>query len=321
MQILGNIFNAVIFVSAIGGIFCVLSLFMNHVLRFTMPLWSPLCGMMLFCFPLLSPEVFLLSPETQEWLKGYYIVCRTWVCGCGVLFIYDTVRSILAKRALKGYQPCDSSRLHAICSRCAETAGLKKAPALYWGTLDNPVCVTGVIHPAVIMSKPVVEKLTNIELSSVFFHELTHIKRRHILLERIYDYVCIANWLNPFVWIARREFSLHCETDCDYNALKFSQGEITKAEYAGAVIRLLELSAVQAAKPGKGIGALSFALTKRRIKRITAKPSRFRDRMVTVLLAVSLMLTIAFSVQFSREHFYPYPAYDMGTEYGAGYRE
>ena len=30
MQILGNIFNAIIFVSAIGGIFCVLSLFINH---------------------------------------------------------------------------------------------------------------------------------------------------------------------------------------------------------------------------------------------------------------------------------------------------
>ena len=27
MQILGNIFNAIIFVSAIGGMFCVLSLF------------------------------------------------------------------------------------------------------------------------------------------------------------------------------------------------------------------------------------------------------------------------------------------------------
>ena len=33
MQILGNIFNAIIFVSAIGGIFCVLSLFINHILR------------------------------------------------------------------------------------------------------------------------------------------------------------------------------------------------------------------------------------------------------------------------------------------------
>ena len=30
MQILGNIFNAIIFVSAIGGIFCVLSLFINQ---------------------------------------------------------------------------------------------------------------------------------------------------------------------------------------------------------------------------------------------------------------------------------------------------
>ena len=29
MQILGNIFNAIIFVSAIGGIFCVFSLFVR----------------------------------------------------------------------------------------------------------------------------------------------------------------------------------------------------------------------------------------------------------------------------------------------------
>ena len=49
MQILGNIFNAIIFVSAIGGMFCVLSLFINHILRCTPPLFgfrfagNPLC--------------------------------------------------------------------------------------------------------------------------------------------------------------------------------------------------------------------------------------------------------------------------------------
>lgn len=104
MQILGNIFNAIIFVSAIGGIFCVLSLFINHILRCTLPLWFPLCGMILFCVPFLSPDVFLISPETQEWLNGFYIACWVWVCGCGILFVYDTIRSIMAKRALKGYQ-------------------------------------------------------------------------------------------------------------------------------------------------------------------------------------------------------------------------
>ena len=218
-------------------------------------------------------------------------------------------------------QTCSNERLNALCLQCAEIVGLKKVPALYWGSLDNPICVTGVFRPTIIMSKTVIEKLTDIELSAVFFHELTHIKRKHILLERIYDYVCILNWLNPFAWIAKGDFSLHCETDCDCNALKFSQGKVTETEYAAAIIRLLELSTVQATKPGKGIGALSFVLAKRRIKRITTRTSKIRDRMITVILAVSLILTVAFSVQFSREHFYPYPAYNTGTEYGAGYNE
>ena len=37
MQILGNIFNATIRISIIGGIFCVLSLFINHILGCTLP--------------------------------------------------------------------------------------------------------------------------------------------------------------------------------------------------------------------------------------------------------------------------------------------
>lgn len=321
MQILGNIFYAVIFVSVVGSVFCILSLFVNHILRCTLPLWFPLCGMILFCVPFLSPDVFLISPETQEWLDGFYMACRVWICGCGVLFIYNAVRSALAKRALKSYQACDDERLNTVCARCAEVIGLKKGPALYWGTLDDPVCVAGAIHPAVIMNKAIMMKLNGTELSAVFFHELTHIKRRHALLERIYDYVCILNWPNPFVWIAKGDFSLHCETDCDHNALRLSKGRLTGTEYASAIIRLLELSAVRGTRSGKDIGALRFLLTKRRIKRITSKASKVRDRMITAVLAVSLVFTILFSMQFSREFFYPYPAYDAGTEYSAGYSE
>lgn len=321
MQILGNIFNAMIFISAIGSIFTVLSLFVNHVLRCTLPLWFSLCGMTLFCFPFLSSDVLLISPEVQEWLNGFYIASFIWVCGCGILLIYDTIRSMMAKRAIKSYQICNSERVNDICSRCTAAIRLKKVPILYWGTLDHPICVTGAIHPATIMNEMIIEQLTDTELSAVFSHELTHIKRKHILLERIFDYVCILNWPNPFSWISRKDFSLHCETDCDYNTLKLSQGEFTETEYASAIIRLLELSTVQAAKSGKGIGALSFILTKRRIKRITAKTSKIKDGMITAALAVLLILTIIFSMQFSREHFYPYPAYNIGTEYSAGYNE
>lgn len=319
MQTLGNIFYALLFVSVIGSLFTIVSLFVNHVLHCALPLWFSLCGMFLFCVPFLSGDVFLISPEEQRWFGGFYMASLVWVCGCAVFLACDAARMLLARRGMKGLKVCESERMRDICCRCGEAIGVKKLPLLYWGSLDDPVCVAGMIRPTIIMNKTVAEQLTDAQLHAVFFHELTHIKRRHILWRRLYAYVCILNWFNPFSWIAKEEFALHCETDCDYHALKWSQGEISETEYAAAMIRVLELSSFQAAKPGRGMGALSFLLTKRRIKRITAKTSKNKDRVTALVLAAVLALTVMFSMEFSRQHFYPYPAYYKGTEWGAGY--
>ena len=321
MQILGNIFNAVIFVSAIGSIFTVISLFVNHVLRCNLPLWFSLCGMIFFVVPFLSPDVFLISPEIQDWINGFRIASFLWACGCSVLIVHDVIRLMLAKRAIRRYQICNNERLNSIYTKCAAATTLKNVPTLYCGTLDNPICVTGVICPVIIMNERIIEQLTDNELSAVFFHELTHVKRKHALLERLYDYVCILNWMNPLSWIAKRNFSLHCETDCDFHTIKILRGKITETAYASAIIRLLEYSTVRAAKPGNGIGALDFLLTKRRIKRITARTSKIKDGLTAFLLAVLLVLMLVFSMRFSRELFYPYPAYNTGIEYSAGYNE
>ena len=321
MQILGNIFNAVIFVSAIGSIFTVISLFVNHVLRCNLPLWFSLCGMIFFVVPFLSPDVFLISPEIQDWINGFRIASFLWACGCGVLIAHDMIRLMLAQRAIKHYQICNNERLNSIYTKCAAATTLKNVPTLYCGTLDNPICVTGVICPVIIMNERIIEQLTDNELSAVFFHELTHVKRKHALLERLYDYVCILNWMNPLSWIAKRNFSLHCETDCDFHTIKILRGKVTETEYASAIIRLLEYSTVRAAKPGNGIGALDFLLTKRRIKRITVRTSKIKNRLTAFMLAVLLVLMLVFSMRFSRELFYPYPAYNTGIEYSAGYNE
>lgn len=321
MQILGNIFNVIIFVSIVGSIFTVISLFVNHVLRCTLPLWFSFCGMILFCVPFLSLDVFLISPEIQDWLHSFRIASFLWVCGCGIFLVYDIVRFMLSKHTIKNYQICNNERLNSIYSRCVAAITLKKVPALYCGTLDNPICVTGVICPAIIMNETIIDQLTDIELSAVFFHELIHVKRKHILLERIYDYVCILNWINPFSWIAKGNFSLYCETDCDSHALKMLRGKITETEYASAIIRLLECSAVRDAKLRNGIGALDFVLTKRRIKRIITRTSKIKDRMTAFMLAVLLAFMLVLSMRFSRGYFYPYPAYDTGIEYSAGYGE
>ena len=95
MQILGNIFNAVIFVSAIGSIFTVILLFVNHVLRCNVPLWFSFCGMIFFVVPFLSPDVFLISPEIQDWINGFRIAGFLWACGCGVFLAHDMIGCLL----------------------------------------------------------------------------------------------------------------------------------------------------------------------------------------------------------------------------------
>lgn len=54
MQIIGDVFNIILFVSVIGGAFTILSLLANRVLRFTMPLWFSICGMAAYIIPLLD---------------------------------------------------------------------------------------------------------------------------------------------------------------------------------------------------------------------------------------------------------------------------
>ena len=101
MEILSSIFYGMIFVSAMGSVFCLLSLLAGHILGWTLPLWFSLCGMAFFVFPFLSPDVFFISPEKEEWFRGFYTACRIWIGGCGVLVVGHSLRTLLARRALK----------------------------------------------------------------------------------------------------------------------------------------------------------------------------------------------------------------------------
>ena len=178
MQILGNIFNAVIFVSAIGSIFTVISLFVNHVLRCNLPLWFSLCGMIFLSFHFCRRMYFLIRRKYRTGINGFRIASFLWACGCSVLIVHDVIRLMLAKRAIRRYQICNNERLNSIYTKCAAATTLKNVPTLYCGTLDNPICVTGVICPVIIMNERIIEQLTDNELSAVFFHELTHVKRK-----------------------------------------------------------------------------------------------------------------------------------------------
>lgn len=317
MQIIGNLFNIILFVTAVGGAFTLLSLLANRVFRFALPLWFGICGIFAYIIPLPAPGLHLIPPVKQLWINGYYIACVIWVCGIVILSAVDVVRTAFARHAIRSYRVCTDERINNICIRCGQLIGIKKNPPIYFGTLDDPACVAGALRPAIILNEVIVKQLTDIELTAVLSHEITHMKRGHIILERIFHYVCIINWFNLLSWVAKKDFAVHCEIDCDRYALNLLRGKIADIDYASAMLRLLELSMVQTKKIGYGMSALGFLLAKRRVGLIMSRPPKTKNIIIPIILAVLLTATILFSIMLSRGHFYPYPAYDTLPEYSS----
>ena len=64
-----------------SGVFTIALLFLTHVLGLNPPLWASVGGMLLYCVPVLAPDVVLFSPEPQMWYRGFYVACGIWALG------------------------------------------------------------------------------------------------------------------------------------------------------------------------------------------------------------------------------------------------
>lgn len=316
-MILTELFFLVVYLSLVGGLFGVVSLLLSRVLKRALPLWFSLCGLALYGIPVLSPQVRLFSPEPEQRLPAFHMAALVWAMGCVLFLAYRVTQLLLAGKSLRRRPPCQNQRLLGLAAQCAQSLGRKRTPPLLETPLDAPISVAGALRPVLLVDTATLSLLTDAQLQAVLTHELTHIRRHHLLLQRVYDVVCAVHWFNPLAWLCREDFALHCEADCDAHTLRSLMGSVTSGEYARAILRLLELSACREAKAAQGLGALTFLHTKRRLGRILTKPAPWRERLLAAGLAGLLVLALAFSAEFSRQHFYPYPAYSVGTESGA----
>lgn len=186
---------------------------------------------------------------------------------------------------------------------------------IYFGDLEDPACVVGIMQPKIILNRRVIAELTEAELAAVLSHEIIHIKRRHMILGRIYDCVCILNWFNPFVWLAKKEFDVFCENDCDRNTLALLKGKTGPREYALTMLKLLELSTAGISVSGSCLSASGFLLTKRRMVLVMNRRMKVYGILSKIAILIAFIGVIWFSVRISRGYFYPYPAYSKVTEY------
>lgn len=196
-MILTELFFLVVYLSLVGGLFGVVSLLLSRVLKRALSLWFSLCGLALYGIPVLSPQVRLFSPEPEQRLPAFHMAALVWAVGCLLFLAYRVTRLLLAGKSLRRRPPCQNHRLLGLAAQCAQSLGRKRTPPLLETPLDAPISVAGALRPVLLVDAATLSLLTDAQLQAVLTHELIHIRRHHLLLQRVYDVVCAVHWFNP----------------------------------------------------------------------------------------------------------------------------
>jgi beta-lactamase regulating signal transducer with metallopeptidase domain len=86
-----------------------------------------------------------------------------------------------------------------------------KIPVYFNPKATTPMLV-GLFRPKIILPE---REYSDAQLQAVLLHELTHLRRKDVLIKWLSVLACALHWFNPIVWLVRREMDKACELSCD----------------------------------------------------------------------------------------------------------
>jgi beta-lactamase regulating signal transducer with metallopeptidase domain/flagellar basal body-associated protein FliL len=138
---------------------------------------------------------------------------------------------------VRGAKPVTDGRvLDAFSAAAGRLAMLRRPLVATSDGLSAPMAV-GALRPVVLLPVAFAENLRDDELLAVAVHELSHVKRRDMLVLSLVSLVRAALFFNPLVWLAARHLSRLAESACDDAVLAAGS---TPVGYAKMLTRLAE---------------------------------------------------------------------------------
>jgi len=87
-----------------------------------------------------------------------------------------------------------------------------KPPRLFYNQLAETPMLFGILRPAIILPY---QEYTRDEMQIILSHELTHLRRKDVLVKWLTLIATALHWFNPIVWLVSREIDRACELSCD----------------------------------------------------------------------------------------------------------
>ena len=199
-----------------------------------------------------------------------------------------------------------ASELADLVSTVARAAGLKSAPDVRISAEVATPAVLGLRRPVILIPPNHTSVLSPRDLRNALLHEMCHIKRRDLLLQRIVLLIHALYWCNPLLWIVRRRIRHLTEMCCDARVVRILRGETEG--YRATILRALRpLLDGRAPRGWAQLGLLEHPdrMTDRLnwLSRAVGSRLRLPVAMMVSLLAIALVLPMVTSSRAKSEGF------------------
>jgi beta-lactamase regulating signal transducer with metallopeptidase domain/5-hydroxyisourate hydrolase-like protein (transthyretin family) len=231
------------------------------------------------------PETLASEPPVAiNWRIGLVVA---WLAGTFLLLARQIVLHIRLIRERREWADVDDPAVRELFNRCRIEFGVRRPVRLVAAHDHVGPATDGVFRSRIVLSAELLARLAPAELRLVFLHELAHVRRWDVLIDRLATLVASIHWFNPAGWVALAGLRNARELACDAQVLR-RVGPMDAGGYGHA---LLAIATGPIRRSPATVGALSSRNLDRRIRMIAGyqPPSAARQALgvfVFTLLAV-----------------------------------
>ncbi len=236
-----------------------------------------------------SDQIDSNKKKEDTTLSVYKVTLYIWLFGVAILSTITCITNRRLYSYIKKQPNITDEKIVGIFENCKRSMGIKKQiPLRVAGKISSPT-VFGLFRPRVLLSSRHMKVLNERQLQYIFYHELSHMKRRDIAVNWVLYSLIILNWFNPILWYAYSCMREDQELACDSFALTFIELE-EQIAYGHTIITLLEQYSSYYQAPNLANLSRNKRTLKRRIlmiKKFQKKSYRWSALGIIAIVAVS----------------------------------
>lgn len=173
------------------------------------------------------------QPAIEFWTYAFFV----WLAIALMFFMRKvTIYQSFLRYIKAGNQELADLETLNLLAGCAENLHVKRTIGLYKNPLIASPMAVGFFHPCIILPK---REAGVQELSYIFTHELTHLKRWDLVYKWVVQVTVCVHWFNPFAYLLEREVTRACELSCDEAVIR-SLDEVEKKAYGDTLLLFLK---------------------------------------------------------------------------------